>query len=115
MKDNDRLNRGLKEFEESDTMEQSLALVDIVKDLLVTTRYQLRKTYILLILSLVFNVAIVCAFLLYELQFTYQDEEIVEKTVTQTVDGRNSEINNVKGSLYKDNATHNDSRRNKPN
>lgn len=110
MKD-EKLNKGLKEFEDSETIEQSLALVEIVKDLLKSTKEQLHKTYILLILSLLSNLVIVGAFLWYESQYDFEEGKVVEtSTTTQTVDGENSEINNVEGNQYKDNATHKDNR-----
>lgn len=106
--ENDRLNTGLKEFSDSDTVEQSLALADIVRDLLSTTKQHLNKVYILLGISLVINLIIVGAFLWYESQFTYTDKEVIETTTTtQEVSGEDSEINNVDGNQYKDNATHN--------
>lgn len=107
--ENDRLNTGLKEFNDSDTVEQSLALADIVRDLLNTTKQHLNKIYVLLAISLIANIVIVGAFLWHESRFTYEEKETVETTTTtQTVSGKDSEINNVRGNMYKDNATHND-------
>lgn len=60
------LKQGFQEFEEKDIVEQSLALVDIVKDLLETTKQHLNKIYVILVVSLLANLIIVGAFLWYE-------------------------------------------------
>lgn len=104
MKD-ERLNDGLKDFEDKEVIEQSLALVDIVKDLLDTTKRHLNKVYIVLLVSILSNLVIVGAFLWYESHWEYTTTE----TTTQTVDGEDSQINNVDGNQYNDSATHNES------
>ena len=91
---NDRLQR-------DDTLEQSIALTEIVKDLLQSTKQHLNRVYVVLIISILANLIIVGAFLWYESQFTYTKET----TVTQTVDGENSRITNAQ---YNDNAVHNE-------
>lgn len=102
----DRLNKSLTEFAEDDALKQSLALSDVVKELLETTRHQLNKIYILLVVSILANLVIVGAFLWYESQ--WDCETTTTETVTQSVDGENSEINNVSGDQYKDEAVHNE-------
>lgn len=104
-----KLKQGFQEFEEKDVVEQSLALVDIVKDLLETTKQHLNKIYVVLAVSLLTNLIIVGAFLWYESHMNTTVETSTETVTTQTVDGENSEINNVEGNQYKDNAIHNDS------
>ena len=104
-----KLKQGLQEFEEKDVVEQSLALVDIVKDLLETTKQHLNKIYAVLVISLLANLIIVGAFLWYESCMSTTVETRTETITTQTVDGENSEIDNVEGNQYKDNAIHNDS------
>lgn len=104
-----KLKQGFQEFEEKDVVEQSLALVDIVKDLLETTKQHLNKIYVILVISLLTNLIIVGAFLWYESHMNTTVETRTETVTTQTVDGENSEINNVEGNQYKDNAIHNDS------
>lgn len=99
-----KLKQGFQEFEEKDVVEQSLALVDIVKDLLETTKQHLNKIYVILVVSLLANLIIVGAFLWYESHMNTTVETSTETVTTQTVDGENSEINNVEG-----NAIHNDS------
>lgn len=104
-----KLKQGFQEFEEKDVVEQSLALVDIVKDLLETTKQHLNKIYVILAVSLLTNLIIVGAFLWYESHMNTTVETSTETVTTQTVDGENSEVNNVEGNQYKDNAIHNDS------
>nr|DAP13418.1 MAG TPA: hypothetical protein [Caudoviricetes sp.] len=84
-----------------DALEQSIALTEVVKDLLKSTKQHLNRVYIVLIISILSNLIIVGAFLWYESQFTYEKET----TVTQTVDGENSTISNAQ---YNDNAVHNE-------
>ncbi len=98
----DRLNKSLEKAAKDEALSQSIALSDVVKDLLDTTKRQLNRIYIILAISILVNLAIVGAFLWYESQWEYETTE----TITQTVDGEDSEINNVSGDQYKDNATH---------
>lgn len=86
---------------QDDALEQSLALVDVVKDLLQTTKQHLNRVYVVLIISILANLIIVGSFLWYESQFTYEKET----TVTQTVDGENSTITNTQ---YNDDSVHNE-------
>lgn len=85
----------------NDALEQSIALTEIVKDLLQSTKQHLNRVYVVLIISILVNLIIVGAFLWYESQFTYEKET----TVTRTVDGENSTISNAQ---YNDNAVHNE-------
>lgn len=85
---------------------QSDALIEVLKDSLKITREHLRMVCILLAISIIANLAIVGLFLFYESQFE-TTETITHTTVTQEVDG-NSNINNVEGDQYNDNATHNE-------
>ena len=50
-------------------------------------------------------VSMVVGFFWYESQFEIT-EKVVSETITQEVSGSDSEINNVEGNMYKDNATH---------
>lgn len=52
----------------------------------------------------------IAGFFWYESQFEIVDEIVTTETITQEVSGEDSEINNVEGNLYKDNAVHNDGR-----
>lgn len=105
--ENDRLNKELDGFQKTDELKQSLALVDILRDLLDTTKRQLNKIYILLLVSILSNLIIVGAFLWYESHMTTTVETTTETVTTQTVDGDDAEINNVEGNQYNDNAVHN--------
>lgn len=86
---------------QNDALEQSLALTEVVKDLLQTTKQHLNRVYLVLIISILANLIIVGAFLWYESQFTYEKET----TVTQTVEGESSTITNAQ---YNDNSVHNE-------
>lgn len=61
--------------------------------------------FIVLIISLIINACIVARFLYYESLWEY---ETTTTTVTQEVEGEGSDINNVQGNQYMDNATHNE-------
>lgn len=50
-------------------------------------------------------VSMVVGFFWYESQFEVT-EKVVSETITQEVSGSDSEINNVEGDMYKDNAIH---------
>lgn len=70
----DDFEKGIKELKDNDAIEQSLALVEIVKDLLDTTKKHLNRVYLLLGISLMVNFLTVGSFLLYESQFEYANE-----------------------------------------
>ena len=55
-------------------------------------------------------ITMMIGFFWYESQFEVTEEVVTTETITQEVSGENSEINNVEGNLYKDNATHNEER-----
>ena len=94
----DDFEKGIKELKDNDAIEQSLALVEIVKDLLDTTKKHLNRVYLLLGISLVVNFLTVGSFLLYESQFDYEatTEEVIttettdNSAITQEVNGENS-------------------------
>lgn len=52
-------------------------------------------------------VAGIIGFFWYESQFETSVQTLSEETITQEVSGTDSEINNVEGDMYKDNAIHN--------
>lgn len=68
----DRISKAYKDFEKNDDFTQTIALVDIIKDLLATTRRQLNRIYIVLALSVLVNLAIVGSFLWYGRKFWVQ-------------------------------------------
>ena len=87
---------------EGDALDQSIALNRIVMTVLQQQKDINKRLFIALVISLVMNVAIVAGFLWYESQWEYSTT-----TITQEVDGE-SDINNVNGDQYNDNATHNE-------
>lgn len=91
------MNEQINYKDAQDELNQSLALVDVLKALLETTKQHLNKAYTLLIVSLLSNLIIVGAFLWYESHMSTTVEKVVDTQTTQSVDGENSEINNVEG------------------
>lgn len=54
-------------------------------------------------------VSMIIGFFVYESQFEVTEAiTTTTETITQEVSGTDSEINNIEGNLYKDNATHNE-------
>lgn len=53
-------------------------------------------------------ITMVIGFFAYESQFEVTEQIVTETTTTQEVSGENSEINNVQGDMYKDDAVHNE-------
>lgn len=64
-------------------LNQSMALTDIVKDLLETTKAHLNRVYIILALSIVVNLIITAGFLWYNVQ--YDHGKLTNQTVPQAV------------------------------
>lgn len=68
------------------------------------------KTFITTVICFtVLLISMVFGFFWYESQFEVT-EKVVTETITQEVSGTDSEINNVEGNLYKDNASHTEER-----
>ena len=82
----------------NEQLNESLAIVDLCKDLLEHKKKDTKMLFILLIISLCMNLAIVASFLLYESQWEYTDT--ITTTTEQTVDGDDSDI--VNGDQYND-------------
>lgn len=95
--------------ESDDVSAQSIALVKIVMNLLDTTKKQIKGLIVALIVSIITNIVIVCAFLYYESQFEYIEtlDNTDKGTVTMTTEGENASINAVNGNQYNDSSTHN--------
>ena len=53
-------------------------------------------------------IALIVGFFIYESQYETNYTTTETKTITQEVSGEDSEINNVEGNQYNDNATHNE-------
>lgn len=88
---------------EGEALNQSLALNKAIINLLKQQRETNKRMFIALIVSILVNLAIVGGFLWYESQWGYTEA----KEITQEVSGNDSDINNVSGNQYKDNAIHN--------
>lgn len=68
------------------------------------------KTFIATVICFtVLLISMVLGFFWYESQFE-MTEKVITETITQEVSGADSEINNVEGNLYKDNASHTEER-----
>lgn len=68
------------------------------------------KTFIATVICFtVLLISMVLGFFWYKSQFEIT-EKVVTETITQEVSGTDSEINNVEGNLYKDNASHTEER-----
>lgn len=74
--------------DEKDALDQSIALNRIVMTMLQHQKESNKRMFIALIISLLINVCVVAGFLYYEVE--------------------GSDINNVQGDQYMDNATHNE-------
>lgn len=89
---------------EGEALNQSIALNKVIINLLKQQRETNKRMFIALIVSILVNLAIVGGFLWYESQWEYTET----KEITQEVSGNDSDINNVSGNQYKDNAIHNE-------
>lgn len=90
---------------EGDALDQSIALNRIVMTMLQHQKENNKRMFVALLVSLLMNAVIFCGFLYYESLWEY---EVTETVVEQEVSGDGSDINNVQGDQYKDNATHNE-------
>lgn len=97
-----------------ETLEQSQAmnqlLLELVKTQKTNTKYLIRVFITTIICYTMLLIAMAIGFFWYESQFEVTEDIATTETITQEVSGENSEINNVEGNLYKDNATHNEER-----
>lgn len=99
---------------EADALDQSIALNRIVMAMLQHQKKVFKYVFIALIISLLANLFIVGGFLYYNSLYDYTTTTTTTETVTTTTDiqqevsGENSNINNVQGDQYNDNATHNE-------
>lgn len=94
---------------DKETFEQLQATNKLLLKMVKTQRESYRNTtkaYIITITCYtLLMISMVIGFIVYESQF---DTEYVKETVTQEVSGENSNINNVDGDQYNDNAVHNE-------
>lgn len=96
---------------EREQLEQSQAANALLLEMLRNQRgnaKRMLKMFIITVLCYtVLLVTMIVGFFVYESQFEVTEKVITETTTTQEVSGEHSEINNVQGNMYKDNAIHN--------
>ena len=96
---------------EKEQLEQSQATNRLLLEMVKTQKTNMASFVRVLILILVCYTTIlvfmIAGFFWYESQFEVTEQVVTETTTTQEVSGEASEINNVQGDMYKDNATHN--------
>lgn len=85
-------------YHENDSLQQSLAVIEICKDLLEHKKRDTQLLFIALMVSICINVAIVGLFLWQESKWEYSDT--ITTTTEQTVDGESNDI--VNGNQYND-------------
>lgn len=96
---------------EKEQLEQSQAtnrlLLEMVKMQKTNMTSFVRVLILILVCYTTILVSMIAGFFWYESQFEVTEQVVTETTTTQEVSGEASEINNVQGDMYKDNATHN--------
>ena len=90
----------MPEHKDLNELDQSLAIIQLCRDLLEYKKRDTKILFIALIISLLTNLAIVAAFLWYESGWDYTDTTTT--TTEQYVDGDNGNI--VNGDQYNDQA-----------
>ena len=105
-----------KQNKEIASQEQAMnkLLIEMVQAQRETIKRLMRTCVAIAVCFTLLICSILLIFLSYERQFDVTKEtitETIETTLTQEVSGENSEINNVQGDMYKDNAVHNSKRR----
>lgn len=102
------------EITQEETLEQSQAmnklLLELVKTQKKNTKSLIRVFVVTIICYTVLLISMTLGFFWYESQFETTSTSSIEETITQEVSGENSQINNVQGNMYTDNATHNEER-----
>ena len=92
--------------DDTDALDQSIALNRIVMTLLTAQKENNKRLFIALVVSLLMNAFIVAGFLWYESQWEYVTTSTETVETTQSVEGDNAQINNVEGNQYNDNSVH---------
>ena len=97
-----------------ETLEQSQAMNHLLLEMVKTQKENYKSLILIFITTVVMYtfilVSMIIGFFWYENQFE-TTTEVVTREVTQEVSGNDSEINNVKGNMYKDNAIHSEEMR----
>lgn len=83
-------------------------LLEVVKNQRRTNKALMRAFIAVIICYSLIVISMIIGFFWYESQFETKETVTTTETVTQSVDGENSEINNIEGNMYKDNAVHNE-------
>lgn len=85
-------------------------MIEVLKDMIKNQRKTISKIVKMFVITIICYtcvlIALIWAFFWYESQFEFSDETVT--TITQDVSGSDSEINNVSGDMYKDDAIHNE-------
>lgn len=102
----------MKNDENLEELKSDEPLVSVLVDMAKSQRKTISKLIKIFIIMIVCNMIImisgIVGFFWYESQFEIITTETVETTTTQEVSGEDSEINNIEGNMYKDNAVHNE-------
>lgn len=97
-----------------ETLEQSQAMNHLLLEMVKTQKENYKALMRIFITTVVMYtfilVSMIIGFFWYESQFE-TTTEVVTREVTQEVSGNDSEINNVEGNMYKDDAIHNEEMR----
>lgn len=94
-----------------EALEQSQAMNQLLLEMVKTQKKNVKDLVRVFVITIVcytiLLLAMVGGFFWYESQFEVTEQVVTEETTTQEVSGEGSEINNVEGNMYKDNAVHN--------
>ena len=97
--------------EEREQLEQSQAvnalLLEMIRNQKNNTRNVIRIFVVTITCYTLLLITILVGFFVYESQFEVTEQITTTTTTTQEVSGESSEINNIQGNMYKDNASHN--------
>lgn len=105
----DEILETINEFDENDVNTSVVAVIKIAMNLIKIMRTQTKGLLIALVVSVLVNIGVVTAFLIYESQFEIVDTTTEEVTTEMDASGENANINAaVGGNQYNDSATHND-------
>ena len=97
--------------EEREQLEQSQAvnalLLEMIRNQKNNTRNVIRIFVVTITCYTLLLITMLIGFFVYESQFEVTKQITTTTTTTQEVSGESSEINNIQGNMYKDNASHN--------
>lgn len=98
-----------KEFKEQIEQTQAMneLLLEMVKNQKEANKSNFKVFISVIICYTLLLISMVVSFFIYESQFEIASTTETITTTTQEVSGQDSEINNIQGNMYKDNAVHN--------